>query len=558
MRGKLKTISVLIILAVLVNLFVPAMKVFAFADTNSVTISFRNSYNSEQGKVQYSVDDGATWIDVTTNIENRAIVMNGDNLKIKIVPNSNYNIDWTGITYKEDNGEELELNSNQNSSIAGGLMSNNGYQVNSNVKSVILNNVEFRNEEHHDEGQPGEGPRYGWDNDSVYFVWATNGEANNFYYHKITGIIGGGTMNYIPVSQIIDENNNTIKYNIGNRSRYGTHADGFSEEVQSYEFVWTNALDEVKNDEEFLTLPTTQKFDFLFENEMTVNPIRALNGANCISTMGDLAFKLTIYNDVANTYEGIKVGVPTNYEYFPSFWDGDFHWDIVDVSGSTQNNPMVYEAFLLEKTLQLNSAGFSRSIASIKAIGVPDKAVTINNAGDGKWNITYNSNYYDDVELELTDVNGQKYYIILLRVNVKLRQYMNDETRTNYAEIYYPSTDSYTKYSIVLTIKYKNGQTETRVIKNPVKGIEATNGDFQDVYEFTGGENLKVAWYKLDGITNGPNSSVESFYINVVKDYSGTSENFGGTLAGANDGIEFRDEGRGFERVVIGGVNNER
>ena len=432
-------------------------------------------------------------------------------------------------------------------------MENGEYTI-SNLKKTSETDenydVEFVFEDTDAQHGPGPEEGEGWTGDSVYFVWATEGEEGNFYYKKIDGVVGGGDMNYVPVSTIVAENDPTVKYNITNRERNATHSDGVKDKAQSYEFAWTDGFEQALTDSEFAKLSTTGKMDYLYENGIAINPIGALNGENCISNMGDLAFKLTIYNDAENTYEAVRIGVPDNYEYYPAFWDPVFHWDLVDISGTTEDAPATFEAFLLEKTLVIDTASYSREITEVKAIGVPNKAVSISKVSNGKFAITYSSNYYDNVEFELTDKNGQKYYIILNRVNVLLKNLIGDETRENYAAIYYPASDSYEKYSVILNINYSDGTSETKLIAKPNKGLDAENGDFQNVYEYTGGENLKTAWYKLDGIKNGQDSNIEDFSITVVKDYNPSAASYGGTLSGAGEGNRYVDNGHFFERVM--------
>ena len=112
---------------------------------------------------------------------------------------------------------------------------------------------------------------------------------------------------------------------------------------------------------------------------------------------------------------------------------------------------------------------------------------------------------------------------------------------------------------MILTINYKNGTSETKIISKPHKGIEGENGDFHDVYEFDESVDLKEEFYKDNFNTISINSNASNIYIkennaNEIKVliYSEESENYGGILSGADDGIEFRDEGYGFKRVVGG------
>ena len=153
MKGRTKEISLFVVLILVLSVCITTMKTFAVAITNSITVSFRDGYTSEQGKVQYSLDDGNTWVDVTTNISNRAINVTGNNLRVRIVPNNGYRVDFTGIEY---NGHCL--NDNENAPIAGGITSNNGYFVDENDEAVELRNVEFR-DENNEPGGNGGGPQ---------------------------------------------------------------------------------------------------------------------------------------------------------------------------------------------------------------------------------------------------------------------------------------------------------------------------------------------------------------------------------------------------------------
>lgn len=154
MKKKITMISAFIILAIIMNIVLPISK-FAFASTTRLKVTFQSGYTSEQGRVEYSIDDGANWTSVTQNIDINDISMAGDNLRIRIVPNEGYSVDYTGITYREDSGEPLSLNAQENSLIAGGLTGPNGYSVSGNVGSVELETVEFRaQDQQFDPGNP--------------------------------------------------------------------------------------------------------------------------------------------------------------------------------------------------------------------------------------------------------------------------------------------------------------------------------------------------------------------------------------------------------------------
>ncbi|MCR4998204.1 MAG: hypothetical protein K6A05_00020 [Lachnospiraceae bacterium] len=130
-------------------------RVSAAGETINVTITFRDGYTSAQGKVQYSADDKATWVDVTSNMNNQAVTLGAttSNLFIRIVPENGYSVDPSGTSYRENNSPTpLPLNDQANSSITGGLSGENGYQVTAGATDVELAAVEFRSV-----GAPGPG-----------------------------------------------------------------------------------------------------------------------------------------------------------------------------------------------------------------------------------------------------------------------------------------------------------------------------------------------------------------------------------------------------------------
>lgn len=144
MKKTRKILAIILVIALLVP-FIP-FKIFAFAQTNSITITFRDGYNSEQGYVEYSIDDGASWVQVTSNVNNQAIVMAGDNFRIRIVANDGYQVDYSGMSYREDTdvaGIPIELRTDT-TGVAGGLTSSNGYLSSSSATAVLLEMVEFK------------------------------------------------------------------------------------------------------------------------------------------------------------------------------------------------------------------------------------------------------------------------------------------------------------------------------------------------------------------------------------------------------------------------------
>ena len=137
-RKNRKILSFILIFVFIFSYFIPLQRVFAASSTTSLAVSFKEG-SVGNGKVQYSLNDGATWTDVTNNNNNISFTVTGDHLMIRIVPNQDYSIDYTGISLRLD-GDVVE----NISSI--GLGTNNGYAVPDNIESVSLEMVEFNEE----------------------------------------------------------------------------------------------------------------------------------------------------------------------------------------------------------------------------------------------------------------------------------------------------------------------------------------------------------------------------------------------------------------------------
>ena len=142
----IKVLSLLVVSAMLVNYFMPVLNVFATSSTTKLTVTFRSGSES-LGKVQYSLNDGSTWTDITSNTNNQSITVTGNNLKLKIVPGDKKQVDYAGIELRFD-----DVSQNNVSSL--GLESAGGFSVPSNIGEVKLENVEFKEKE---ESSPGTG-----------------------------------------------------------------------------------------------------------------------------------------------------------------------------------------------------------------------------------------------------------------------------------------------------------------------------------------------------------------------------------------------------------------
>ena len=136
-RGKVTKGLVALFALMTVVVYNALPMINASADsTVSLVVTFKDG-NNQYGHVEYSGDNGTTWNSITENTTSTGIevnVVDFYHLQVRIVPNNNYSIDWTAMTYSEDE-QVYALNSNDNSSISGGLFGNNGYYVNNGVSN---------------------------------------------------------------------------------------------------------------------------------------------------------------------------------------------------------------------------------------------------------------------------------------------------------------------------------------------------------------------------------------------------------------------------------------
>jgi len=206
-----KITTMVIVFALLFCYFIPIKSVFANSSTSKLSVYFRGD-NANYGKVQYSLDNGNSWNNITTNTENLGITVTGSNLRLKLVPNANYSVDYAGI--------ELRLDEENITNVSTyGLESENGYAIDSNVSEVTLNNVEFRGGNQTTQQQGNKNAKvdvtvYGtdleyerpWDNNACDFVFGINGGQMRYIskdevnymtsYDSIVGLYTSSDLNY--------------------------------------------------------------------------------------------------------------------------------------------------------------------------------------------------------------------------------------------------------------------------------------------------------------------------------------------------------------------------
>lgn len=274
-----------------------------------------------------------------------------------------------------------------------------------------------------------------------------------------------------------------------------------------------------------------------------LQPLGEPNGVNSYVSYGDRNFKATIYKD---EYRGVSFGDMDSLTYIPHYnMDGALRVDSIDVSGTTKKNPSYTNVSLLEKTLTLKSNGINNfAIKSIEPLDVPKTAVTVGKNNNGDYVITFMSHYYDNVILEITDTENNKYYLHVERTSYEggIRrewQQGGGGKASVYVIFYFDANTSYSDYIITAKYVYKDGTTKTVELENTGK-IDDGLGNITFAKETEGGKNLKMASYEAE-IDQDYEEKIEGIYFNVR--YKGSTETkYAGTFAGSGLGIYYEIE----------------
>ena len=493
----MKKIVCLLLSIVLCLAVAPITAVLADTETTAYfKIGFEDNYNADGGKIFYKNAFG-DWIEVTNNIDGQNMVQ-ATALKVEL-KEGYFIAGHTSLMAKGTNVLGYVMND---------LTSPQGYPL------TPGETYEFEHFDFSDQ----KGNQF---SGTVYFVWVND---NNIYTHKIENIvneIGKVNTNYVPLSTIKDDANNT-QYVMG----------------QDYWFVWENQIGEVNKFKDAAALLDEFRNNEDFMRQVTVNPCGAVNGPSTICTNGDMNFRLTIYDDTK--FEGISFNNnEDDYTYFPSFWDGVFFNSTVDLADSTIEQPAVYESFISEPKIHFEKAVNSlEDIGSVKALDAPEKAVVVTKNQDGSFDIEFKSNYYDHVTFEIITDNNV-YYIMIVRTTMQITDNFGPDMNYNAAlvcELYYDINESCEDYEVIATLHNEDGTTE---VKKAVLHTEE-NGE----KEFEGGKGLKKAYYDVEiGGSDLSKLTVVGADFNVVKKSADTNT-FGGAYCGSDYGTYYDIESR--------------
>lgn len=513
MKGKFKLSSFFLGLALIFNMLMPISGVFAERPTDTST------YGD---------------IEIGGDVSGISDVSNGNLVTVDFANDNAVTVSGTGLYSEKNNGRffvyasgEITVTAVPAEGYTANLM-DNGNLLNLTSKNYTLTSNDhlrvdgvFTNQ--NNGGQGGnENPQQQAFDGNVYFAWLDGND--NVCYHKFSNFTGrkedgSYDINYVSADDLTDESGNGVNYTFGqNPANWVLASDmeegGAVKENLTKEYVFGNGQDDMG---------------------VQLNPCGAKNGAHSICTNGDRNFRATIYEE---GYQAIKFDTSEDsVDFFPNFWDQTFYSSTVDVSGTTPENPAVFETYLLNGGIFFSAGEHSSAITSVKALGVDEGALDVYNQ-DEQWAIWFSSNYYDHVVFEVTAEGGAKYYIRIARVTFNISDNFapGQENKKVIASFYYPNgagwSMSYESFDVIATKVKKDGSRETSIVQ-AIDMIDPLTGEMV-TRDSDGGKNLRMSFYSVD-IDDG----VAGVYFTVVNKgaLDGGKEFYDGTFSGSGKGI---------------------
>ena len=361
---------------------------------------------------------------------------------------------------------------------------------------------------------------------TVYFVW--QGAEDTICLYKISGLdnFEYPEIAYIPVTDIIDD----------------VTGEHYSVSNKNYYWMWDSAADFVNSykdkDAAYSQLAADLEADETTKRTYAIDPAGAVSGASTICTNGDRVFRATIYDK--GSFEGLDFNVnEADYTYFPDFWDNILTSNSIDISGTTQAAPAVYEAFMLESTVHFaKNYGSANEITGVKALGVPSGAVDIRKVdADGGYDIEFKSNFFDNVLFEITTANGS-YYIRIERIALKASDNFGPgmtETPQVTARLYYDENTDYKNYEVYATIYNSDGTTSLKKAElSQIKTDSLGNLLPDGTYSYTAGKGLRYSNYSVEVPKDAAGVA-----FNVIGAQALTGDSYGGSYIGSGSGIYY-------------------
>lgn len=486
---------------------------FTKVSTNNLTFSY-DSTDLSYGEVQWK-DSADQWHTQTANGSVSATA-------VRIKYNDNGAL--ANHTELRDGGTGI-LAANKTA-----LESNDGLTLEAG-KSYSFEHIEFVASGN----EPPIGPTQPEFDGSVYFVW--QGANDAFCIHKITGLTGqasDGTVpiNYIRLSDVKDDVSNE-PFTISNKNYYWVWG---SEGSALFVVGNDDQLTDTRKYNQYSSFDNYLKSDEQILRGIAIDPCGAENGESTVCTNGDRTFRATIYAD--NTFEGVAFNQnKNNYTYFPSFWDNAVFTNTVDISGTTEANPAIYEAFILEPTIHFGKADNSaNAFTGIRALNVPDGAVTINGDAASGYDIRFGSNFFDNVVFEITTAAGN-YYLEIVRTAIQAFDTAGpgEDNPTIVAEVYYDSAKSYSNYEVYATIHYTDGRVSMqKMTVSEITYDGLGNPMPAGTYEMEAGTGLKCAHYSIPLLEN-----IVGVDFNAIESGALSGTTYGGSYFGSGKGVYY-------------------
>ena len=487
--------------------------------SDTITLDFSDG-TVNGNDVTYTVGESSVTLTSSVNIETNKAALGLDDI---ITVSEGFNPDTMEIVVYAADGFNVILNVSEGSTSLSQRATEGGYP-DGELRLVVRAKQA---------GDPPPGPEVSDFSGNAYFVW--RGADDKICAHLVTGLDESkntGTSGepaykiiYIPVSEVKDDVTGEA-YNISNNDYY---------------WMWDTSLEAIKEYSNYTEMNEDFERNENLKRDLAIDPTGAVNGASTVCTNGNRDFRATIY---ADTFEGLDFSVnPNDYTYFPDFWDSVFASNTVDISGSTAENPSVYESFLLEPTVHFSTADNSaNAITGIKALDVPAGAVAITGDATNGYDIKFNSNFFDSVVFEITSAS-ENYYLEIVRTALQVHDNFGpDMTEPGkvIASLYYDEGQDYRSYEVYATIYNSDGTTT-------MKKAEAVEIDMDNLgnpmpagtYVWEAGKGLKYSNFAVE-----VSDDVVGVAFNVVEAGALSGESYGGSYLGSGIGAYYDIETR--------------
>lgn len=458
--------------------------------------------------------DGTTW----TKIETVETISNVTAIKLTL--DSNYQLANHTSIITVTNSATNSLNISELT----GLTSDSGYTLSGNVDRFEISNIDFFNnsssgENNNDNNNQQVDHSF---NGTIYLTWIAN---NNFYYHEISGLTTNDptTLQTISIAEMKADNDNSVIFEIGNSYEFCYESFG--------NLIDTNdATGNTYTNSDFNSATANQKLSMLRELDLTIDPTGAVSTSNSISTNGDRAFRLAIYTENCKAFT-----ISGSGNYTINAEDQILTNSTVDLSDSTVSNPAEVNSFILNDSVNIvanNIGSTATSIDSIEAVNVANSnAITINNTTG---QVTFNSNFYNNVTFKITDTDNKAYYVKVNRYDMLISDSLVPDDTNNriYSNVYY-SKSLLGKVAV-----------QVRIVKND-GSVEITNATLSSTTYLPNGDVVEQNY--VDGSTSSETITsdilMSTFYIDKtnVKDayFTVIDTTNNSVLSGSGYGLRF-------------------